>query len=620
MFEKNLKQVFLFIIKLFVFWMLIFVFQRVIFLFVNHNMLGDISPGHLMSAFLYGLRLDIAAACYLMFFPVLLLFAGLIVKKPLSFIKAARFLSAVLIILVLALGVMGIALHGNWGTKINSKALSLMIFPGEILGTVFNAANLLYFGFFAAFTVLIIFLFRKWMGRAKPLLLKPWLSALLLIIFTGLLFLGVRGGVQKHPVGRNSCFYSKYSVLNNAALNDFWNVADLLLSPQISENPYLFFSNKQAKLRVDKLFTCEKDSCPDILNTCRPNIILIVMESYSADAISCLGGEQGISTGFDSLAADGLLFTNFYATGFRTDQGLVSLLSCFPSQPVTSIINNFGKFDKLPNAVTEFRKHQYHTSYYFGGDLGYANTETYLTSAGVDVLTGEKDFPEGKRTDWGAYDEDSFNFHINDSASRKSPFFSMIMTITNHEFFDADVPKVFTGKTEEDKYRNTARYADQCMFEFIKKASDMPCYNNTLFVITADHAHKYPKNRNYNEPERHHIPLLFYGNVIKPEYRGETVDVIASQTDLIPTLFALLKIHPGSFRWGRNMLNPYHKGFAFYTFDNGFGIITPDEEVVYDCNLKSVLIHRKKTKSCNGDALGKGKAMLQLMFDEYIAL
>ena len=255
------------------------------------------------------------------------------------------------------------------------------------------------------------------------------------------MFTLMRGGFQKYPINKSSCYYSNHSVLNYAALNGFWNIVNLAASPQLKKNPYIFMNQKEAEEIVGKLYSASKDTTISIFNIEKPNIIILMMESISADAIACLGGEQGIMPGFDSLATQGLLFSNFYATGFRTDQGVVALLSSFPAQPATAIIKDFGKFEKLPNLITEVRSAGTTTSFYYGGDINYANTATYLTSAGINYLAGVNEVPHTRKTDWGAYDEDLFSFYIADSLNRPEPFLSAMLTLTNHEYFDASMSK-----------------------------------------------------------------------------------------------------------------------------------------------------------------------------------
>ncbi|MCK9613418.1 MAG: sulfatase-like hydrolase/transferase [Bacteroidales bacterium] len=608
-------------LKLFIFWMLLFEAERIIFLLFNYKDLLGIPFSQIMLSFFYALGSDISASCYLMILPFLIITTGMFTNKSEAFFAVAKWANYLLIILYLSISFAGIALYNNWGTKVNSKALSFITYPKEIFEIIFNISNLLYFALMVAVILPVILLFKRIFKRQQPV--KPGILAILifLIVFSGLMFTGVRGGIQKQPINKSWCFYSGHSILNFAALNDLWNITSILSHPQIKTNPYTYFREAEFEKTIEELYKTEKDTTELLCTSTRPNIVLIILESFSADAVACLGGEKGIAPNFDSLAQKGLLFTEFYATGFRTDQGIVALLSSFAAQPRTSIINNYEKFDKLPNFITTLRKNGYYTSLYFGGDPAYAEMESYLQVSGIDLLIREGDIPHTHRTDWGAYDEDVFNFQLHDLKNSKEPFFSIMLSLTNHEYFEADVPKIYQGKDQCTLFRNTAHYTDKCLYDFLKASEKEPWYNNTLFIITADHAHRCPLERTYNEPLRHHIPFLFYGNALKEQYRGKTINKTGSHLDLTATLLAQLNIVNYDFEWSKNLMNKYAQGFAFYVFDDGFGFITDSADIVYDHNLKAAVTKKMKIEGADTEkALRQGKAFLQKTFQEYIKL
>lgn len=619
--QNGVQTVSEYFIRLFVFWMLFFFIQRCLFLGFNYKTLGGIPLGHILLSFLKALRMDIAASCYLIFLPLLVISIGVATKHSKKFFLAAKWINYVLILLYLLISFAGLGLYANWGTKINSKALSFLIYPREITGIIFDFYNILYFGILIALLALVLFIYNRFI-KIRPIPgLGIFRSLIFFLLFSGVLFIGARGGLQKYPINKSSCFYSKYPVLNFAALNDFWNFTALIVHPQVKENPYKFFKKAEAEQALDELLHAKNDSTEYVLKTARPNIVLIVLESFSADAIACLGGEKGIAPNFDSLAKEGLLFSNAYATGFRTDQGVVALLSGFPGQPRTSIIKNFEKFDNLPNLIKILNHNGYYSSFFYGGDLSYANTETYLKMAGTEKLIGENNIPHTRHTDWGAYDEDVFTYHIRDLNDMPQPFFSIMLSITNHEYFIADVEKVFPDNSENGRFRNTAHYTDKCLYQYMQQAKKQPWYANTLFIITADHAHKHPMERAYNEPARHHIPLLFYGGALKDDYKGKVCSKIISHVDIAPTILAQVEIKNNEFSWGKNALNKFAAGEAFYTFDDGFGLITDSCDIIYDHNLKSVFGCNVRIKGCSTERqLKQGKAFLQLLFQKYIEL
>jgi phosphoglycerol transferase MdoB-like AlkP superfamily enzyme len=312
---------------------------------------------------------------------------------------------------------------------------------------------------------------------------------------------------------------------------------------------------------------------------------------------------------------------NFYANGFRTEHGLIAVLSGFPAQPKTSIIRNFGKFDHLHSLAKELAPLGYASTAYYGANLDFANTGPYLHAAGFSKVLGEKDIPYKDRAVWGCWDEDLFSFMQKDLPKLKQPFISCALTITSHEPFSKPPgPIVFKGDGWDQRYRNTVHYTDKCLGDFIQNASKTDWYKNTLFVVLADHSHALPRGRNFNETQRFRIPCLLLGGVLKPEYRGKTIDKMACQQDLIATLLGQLSLKNAHFPWSRDLFNPNTKGFAYFTFEDGFGLIDERGQVVFDNEQKhTVTLSGEPAAAVKEEMLRTGKAIQQEVQDEYLA-
>jgi phosphoglycerol transferase MdoB-like AlkP superfamily enzyme len=361
------------------------------------------------------------------------------------------------------------------------------------------------------------------------------------------------------------------------------------------------------------------DSLPQLVNCQRPNIVLILMESISAENMRKLGGKEDIMPGLDSLAGEGMLFTRYYASGFRTEQGLVALISGFPAQPEATIMREFGKFERLANLGRDMKQAGYQCNYYFSGDLAFANTGAYLRSSGFTKLLDRDGRQWQRTTEWGSLDEELFSCHLQEAARDSMPFFSVIMTSTNHEPFDAPVSNHFKGGGEAQSYKNTSHYTDSCVYAYIQAAKRSDWWGNTLFIVTSDHAHYLPMNRAKNEPERHHVPFLLLGGALKPEFKGTSCATTSSQTDLPALLLSQLQLSAQAFNYSSNVLDPCKRHFAFYTFDNGFGMINDSSWLVYDHDLSKVVLESPGISlKAREDLLNFGKAYLQCMYKDYL--
>lgn len=615
---KNTLQ---FYLRLLTFWLFFFICQQVSFLLTSFSSLQAVTIPEILYSFKKGLVLDLATCVYLISLPVLLSIISWFTDWQIVLNKIVKYQTRIFIVVCCFIGSMDSGIFTVWGTKTNAKAISYMAYPDEVLPALFARENIGLFAIMAIQIVLFWWLFNK---MYKPLVLSKIDIKLKIItpfVVSFVLVIIARGGFQRVPINRNQIFYSSHSVLNYAALNSFWNFADIFLNPiPPQHNPYVFFDHEKANHLLHEMHQTKPDSVEKIFNTNRPNIIVVMLESWSADVIECLGGEKGITPKFCNLKNEGLFFDKCYATGDRTEQGMLAVLSAYPAQPISSIIKEFGKFDKLPNLYKVMNENNYHTSYYNGGRLQFDNIEAYLRAAGVKTMVGEDDFTINKRTNWGAYDEETFAKHLTDLKQTPQPFFSVLSTMTTHEWFDAAIPQIFKGDIEKlnDGYRNTMHYADSCLYAYIQEAKKQDWYKNTVFVILADHACKFPKGRNIYEVERHHIPMLVCGGALNKEWVGKTNSNVISHTDIAATLLGQMDIANKQFKRSKNILAKQAPHFAYYAFDNGFGLVTDTHQIIYDHNQQKVVYSNKNNDSLVNHWLQYGKAYLQTNYQDNV--
>lgn len=192
-----------------------------------------------------------------------------------------------------------------------------------------------------------------------------------------------------------------------------------------------------------------------------------MLESWTADIIEPMGGLSGVSPFFSELCKDGLLFTGVYSSGFRTDQAMVSVISGFPAQPNKSIIRFPDKTQKLPALSRTFRDAGYHTSFFYGGELGFANMKSYLLSSGFEHITGKDFFPDNAmNSKWGAHDGIVLQHQLKVLDTVAEPFFSVLLTLSTHEPFEVPVQTPYNGSSEAELFKKAAWYTDACLKTF----------------------------------------------------------------------------------------------------------------------------------------------------------
>ena len=515
-------------------------------------------------------------------------------------------------------------IYQEWGSKLPSRAVSTLIdYPYE---AYISASSSPFFIPLISFLIVGFvgwFLMNKVLQRSITTNQEKWYSKVSLSLFIcGTLFLLIRSGWQTTPLNPSMAYFSTRPILNHAAVNTEWNLLSDFIHSQNSEtNPFQKMKDKAAEKLISPYLNSYSNPV-SVLNQERPNVVLIILESFTADLIEGLGGEAGVAPNFEKLIKDGLLFDNIYASSDRTDKGFVAIMSAFPSQATKSIIKNVNKLEKLSGIGENFRENGYKTSFFHGGESAFYNMKSYMFSHGTEEIIDQRSFPlKEVMSKWGAHDHLVFEKQIDYLNTSPTPFFSTLLTLSNHEPFDLPGTPKFGSKSLADLFRSTAFYTDSTLFEYLNHAKQTDWYKNTLFVIVADHGHRLPLEKWDSEhPNRYRIPFLLYGDVIKEDFRGKRINKIGSQTDLASTLLHQLNMDSKKFYWSKDLLDPKAPSFAFFTWNNGFGLVSPEQSLSYD-NVGEKIIYLKDPNlndSVNQELKSIGQAYLQEIYKQYL--
>nr|WP_255710089.1 LTA synthase family protein [Pontibacter harenae] len=371
---------------------------------------------------------------------------------------------------------------------------------------------------------------------------------------------------------------------------------------------------QEAEEKVKALYATPSDSTVALVKGTKPNVLFIILESYTAKFVGSLGGEIGVTPNLDSIAATGINFTNMYASGDRSEKGMVALLSGYPVQTITSIIKTPHKTQKLPHLSKVFEEQNYSTSYYYGGELEFANIKSYLLNGGYDRLIDKDDFPASSyNSKWGAHDHVVFDRVLQDLKNEKRPFFSTVYTLSSHEPFEIPIAAKFPGDDTDALFRNSVYYTDWALGRFLNAAKQQTWWDNTLVVIVADHGHPAPGSDPNHVPSKFRIPFAMTGGALAAN--GLTVDVLGSQTDIATTLLSQLNFPNEEFKWGRDLLAHSPNPFAFYVFNDGFGFITPAGKLTFDNVAKKPIT---KDEGVSQEQIEIGKAYMQFSFEDFL--
>ena len=615
-------------VKMYAFWLVFFATMRIFFLiyYAKHLLLERVSFGEIALTFVHAIPLDMATISYLVAIPFLIIFIALFCNRTKILVALKPYY--LIVIGFATLIVMGeTGLYGEWQTKLSYRALSYLSQPAEIFDSIATSTFIFLILIFVVFTGLFYWLYVRFVypeETAKTFSEKPSIFQLLVFapVVSVLLFIGLRGGIGEIPISSSVAYFSRHNILNITAVNPIFNVIESVVHVQEmneNQNPFIVMSEEEALRRVQNLHEMPYDSTVSILTFERPNIVMIMLESWSADVIESLGGEAGITPVFNELEKDGLLFTNLYSSGNRTQQAMGSLFSGLPSLPFTTITNHPEKYASYPSVINEFREAGYYTSFFFGGQLNYGNIRSYLIYSNFNKLFEGKDIKE-KGFRWGKlglHDSYMLPWFAQQLSEQPEPFFSSVLTISSHSPYDfPPLEHRIEWPETEKEYINSVYYTDNSLRLFFDEAKKQPWYNNTLFVLISDHSHRSYRNRNLNSFGYRHIPMLMLGEALKDSLKGQQFDLLMGNADLPATILRQLNLPTDSFFWSKNVFNKAYKPFSYFERDNIFGWKTPEGFIyTYNNEFRSGEVPETMRDSILLDA----KAFIQVWFTEFLA-
>lgn len=604
-----------FIIRYWILWIIFFELARIAFLLKNFNETKALGFTGIQTL-RFGLRMDMSMAAYITI-PVALL---VLLSVFFNFFTKAfiyKLYSGIILFFILLIVIIDMSAFKAWGFRLDASPLKYLKSPKEAWASVFHfpifwGTVLFIFGF-----MLILWAVNKFISKGIKFIYPPVnkiLSFIFVLLLMGLFIIPLRGGIQLAPINQSTVYFSQSNFANLAAINAPWNfMFSLNHNTESGVNPYQYIKQNEATSIINNLFLAENKNqlFIDLKKHPSPNIILIVWESLTSKAIGLKKNGQPIIPGFDSIKKEGIYFSNIYSSGDRTDKGIVAVLSGYPSQPTTSIIKIPAKASRLPMISNVFSQKGYNTSFYYGGELEFANIKAYLLHGSFNKLVSVNDFEEkDKNSKWGAHDGVVMKRILSDLGKTPSPFFSTWLTLSSHEPFETPVSSVLQGDDDESLFLNSLHYTDSVLFEFIQQCKKQTWWDNTIILIVADHGHRLPPTG--KKVDDFQIPLLLVGGAINSV---KEINKIGSQTDLPAILLSQLGHDKSAFTWSRNILDSSVKPLGYFSFNNGFGFVEEGKYFVFD-NQGKIIIEKQGAVSTAD--IKKGQAILQASFQDFL--
>ena len=608
-----MKKRLLFFAGCFLFWVLFFWIGRLAFLLYHYPLSFSLTGGEWFSVFLHGTRMDASMSGYIA------CVAGALLAVSAFFDgKTTAKILSVYILIVLTASVLSVVadmeLYRHWGFRLDSTPLGYLKTPKEALGSASIKTlpvlavvwTLLMGGFWWVYQKVL----RPTLKNARP---AGWKGVPVFLFTSALMILPIRGSLGIAPMNVGFVYVHPNNIFaNHAAINVVWNVGKSLMnSGKISE--YHFMDDQIAQDLFDACYP-NIHQTEILLKEARPNVIIIILESFSNRLIEPLGGLPDVTPNLNRLCKEGIVFSNFYANSDRTDKGILGILNGYPVHPVAKVINFTEKTRQLPYLNKDFKQAGYHTEFVSGFDVLFSNIAAYLGNAGYDRVITRQDFPPEtyRGTKWGVPDHWVFEKLLEVCNHTSPPFFKAFITLSSHEPFTVPMPTVIEGNDDEHLFLNSVYYADKALGDFIEAARQTDWWPHTLVVVTSDHGSRHPGNLPYHVPEKFHIPMLWLGGAIA---KADTViTTIAGQTDISLTLLHQLGLHGDNYRFSKDILGTPVVPFAWYAYNDGFGLVADSARIAFD-NVGRSLIYQAGTEVERWTETGK--AYLQVFAKDF---
>ncbi|MBK9109718.1 MAG: LTA synthase family protein [Saprospiraceae bacterium] len=415
-----------------------------------------------------------------------------------------------------------------------------------------------------------------------------------------LLILPIRGGIGIIPMNPGKVYFSTHAFSNHSALNVPWNLLySFEKSNKTRQDIILLNSQATDEILASNILGRDTNNC-SFLTLKRPKILMFLLESFTANLIYNNFEETEITPGLNRNFKTGVYFKNAYASGDRTEMGIAASLSGFPAQPFSSILHYPDKTLKLPSILTDLEFEGYHTAFYYGGDVSFANMNSYFLNAGCDRILDKSAFPSSSyNAKWGVHDHILFEKIYGDIITDTSLFFKICLSLSSHPPYDVPEKTKWESIREEVQFLNTAHYTDKHLTRMLDQLKQLPIWNELLIVIVADHGARFPGNHPFHTPEKFHIPMWFGGGVIQ---KDTIIQTIVSQSDLPALLLEQMGLLHHEYTFSRGLSSSCIP-FAYYAFNKGYGIVDSCGTKSWSLDPHQLLL--KVSSPCTPDDLGK---------------
>ena len=648
---RPMKPHLLTLIRLLAVWLLTFATGKTAFLLAcsgqEHVGLSD-----LLQVWWHGLPMDLSTAAYLLLVPWLVLAIGLFWQgRWMHRLLMAYHALAALAVVACIIG--DIALYPFWGFKLDATIFNYIDSPADALASVS--------GWFVAWRVLLALALAAllWavlnrqchsaLGTHRPTARLILACALSVVLTGGALFVMLRGGLTESTMNVGNAYYSTRQFLNHSAVNPAFSLLSSSTKSERFGQLYNHLPDAEMQRTIEAL-GLHAEAAPTHLTPARsgmaagsdslPDILLIVWEGCGGQLTEAIGGHSNVVPHLDALIDEGFFFSQLRANSFRTDRGLLSILSGHISYPTHSLMKMATKAARLPSIAHTLHQAGYQNTFVYGGDINFTNMKGYLMATGYDRIVCDADFSRAERatSKWGANDSLLFErlWQVmqdgrqapagtageagGSATAAPSRRFVTALTLSSHEPWDVPYHRL------SDRKLNAFAYTDAQLGRFMQRLKQSALWANTLVIILPDHGVLAGDVSVWQDPRFFHIPMVWTGGGLSMLAAPHTASgpalaprthfpLLCAQSDLAATLLGCLGLPHDDFRWSRDVFSASYRRypFTYSTFVDGFAFTDSTGTTIFD-NIAMQPTADSNPQS-QASRLLRGKAIQQLSYD-----
>lgn len=582
---------------------LFFTVFRIIFVYSSNELLPDIADvnSYLLKSFVIGWRFDTVIACYILVFPFLVLSVlNLLKVNSLITIRIIKFLTALIFIFAFMLCAVDIPYF-----KYNFSRLTVAVFnwidtPDMMVKLILSEYIYILYVIVFVIIAIVFSLLAKYI-RLKTLLktyseekLTILIKIIYFILIAFVLFMGMRGR-KSAPIKEGNACVSNSAFINQVGLNPVFTFVKSMMNKIkfIDDKIALAEARRYLNVTVKDKFDSPiaRRVIPDSLFKKR-NVIIVIMESMTAENLIRFGNKYNITPNIDSLANNGSSFDNIWSAGKHTSNGVYSTLYSYPGIWSLRSTTNVERtvYSGFPGVLKQLG---YSTTYFTNHGTSFDNIGEFLPENHFDRIISQGNYPQDKVVGmYGVPDHVMFEKGIevlSELYQTKKPFFATFMTTSNHGPYIIPDGITFKAKTSNIE-KQIIEYADWSIGYFMQMASKQPWFDSTVFIFTGDHGAITYNNKYIIPLSFHHIPFIIYSSELISENKTDTA--LGGQIDIFPTVMGLLNVSYVNNTFGINLFKE-KRDYIYFSEDNKLVCLNNDFMYVFSKEREESLFKLK---------------------------